>query len=138
MAMPADPDARLFWRVAHQRYADARQIHERLDRYTAATYLGGYAVECIMKTLIISRTPPAERSAVVAGFRGSIAHNFDHLRDRLRQRNVIFPTTLIEPLALARAWSTNLRYDPRQGNKEESAAFLRATLRILNWCDNQL
>ena len=138
VATPADPNARHYWRAAHQRLLDARLIYDKLDRYTASIYLAGYAVECIMKALILARTSAGKRSAVLADFRGVVGHNLDHLRHLLGRRNVDFPPDLTRPLALVRDWSTDLRYDPGQGDRDDAAAFLDAARHIVDWCDGQM
>jgi len=55
MALPRSPEARLFYQAAKQRFEDA--LFLLAGRRTAAVYLAGYAVECMLKTLILSRAP---------------------------------------------------------------------------------
>jgi HEPN domain-containing protein len=74
MAVPKDIDARRYYRVAYQRYDDGKLL-ERASRPQAAIYLAGYAVECILKALLIRSTPARGRATLLATFHGAIAHN---------------------------------------------------------------
>jgi hypothetical protein len=85
MAMPIDIDVRRYYRVAHQRLDDGMALMA-ISRPRAAVYLTGYAVECILKALLLFSTPAGERTNVLATFRGGVAHNIDWLRGRLIQR----------------------------------------------------
>lgn len=49
--MPISKNARLFYRAAKQRFDDALLLLE-LKRTTAAVYLAGYSIECMLKALI--------------------------------------------------------------------------------------
>jgi len=57
MAMPLDIDARRYYRVAYQRLEDGAALLE-ISRPRAAIYPTGYAIECILKTLLLMSTPP--------------------------------------------------------------------------------
>ena len=59
MGMPADINARRYYRVAFQRLEDGKSLLE-INRPRAAIYLTGYAVECILKALIVTSTPSQE------------------------------------------------------------------------------
>ena len=60
MAMPTDINARRYYRVAYQRLDDGAVLLE-ISRPRAAIYLTGYAVECILKALLLISTPAGER-----------------------------------------------------------------------------
>jgi HEPN domain-containing protein len=61
MPLPQDQDARMYYRVAKQRLDEATLILEKLNLYAASHYLAGYAVECILKALLIVQTPAGQR-----------------------------------------------------------------------------
>lgn len=65
MAMPADIDARRYYRVAYQRWDDGVALLG-ISRPRAAIYLSGYAVECILKALLLVSTPVGQGAAVLA------------------------------------------------------------------------
>ena len=75
MAIPGNRNARLFYRAAFQRLDDAQFLKDAA-RTTAAVYLAGYSVECIIKALILSVVPEAQHSEVLVLFRGARAHDF--------------------------------------------------------------
>ncbi len=61
MALPRAAEARRYYRAAKQRYEDAQMLLEA-GRTTGAVYLAGYAVECILKALLLANvTPPYEK-----------------------------------------------------------------------------
>lgn len=53
MPIPRSTNARLFYRAAKERLEDAELLLS-LNRTTAAVYLAGYGVECMIKSLILS------------------------------------------------------------------------------------
>lgn len=137
MATPRDPSARRYYRVAYQRLEDAL-ILLRMDRLQAAIYLAGYAVECILKALILSQTPATRRRQVLASFRGAIAHNITWLRERLDAALGRLPVEVARQLSFVSGWSTDLRYEPGAGNPEDAREFLQAAQHVLNWADGRM
>lgn len=101
--MPADIDARRYYRVAYQRLDDGTALLE-IGRPRAAVYLTGYAVECILKALLLVYTPSGERREMLATFRGAIAHNIEWLRDRLVQRIGRLPVSENRQVSLVGSW----------------------------------
>ncbi len=109
------------------------------SRTTGAIYLAGYAVECILKALLISTVPDSRRAEVVASFRGSRAHDYNWLRDQYRhQGGATFPPPVAQCFALVNTWSTDLRYKPGITLMSEAEAFLRAAEAIIQWADGRL
>jgi len=138
MAPPADIHARRYYRVAYQRLEDGTLLFEQLERHSPAVYLSGYAVECILKALLIAATPAGRRGELLDSFRGSTAHSIDWLRQQLAQRRVIAPATVAQRLTYVISWSTDLRYEPGPGSPEDARAFLEAARAILAWPDERV
>jgi len=136
--MPTDIDARRFYRVALQRLEEGELLVDRLRRYNAAVYLTGYATECILKALLITVTPAAEREEVARSFRGSLGHDLLWLRRRLAARSVSLPPPEARELAYVSSWSVNLRYEPGAGVEEDARRFIDATRIIVRWADGRL
>lgn len=137
MAMPAGLNARRYYRVAYQRFDDGAALLA-ISRPRAAIYLTGYAVECIMKALLIISTPTGERADTLTTFRGAIAHNIDWLRERLVQRIGRLPVAENRYLSLVSSWSTDLRYEPGPGDVDDAKMFLAATESILAWANGRM
>lgn len=137
MAMPRDINARRYYRVAYQRYEDGVALLE-ISRPRAAIYLTGYAVECILKALLLTATPANERADVLASFRGPIAHNIDWLRERLVIRIGRFPVEENRFVSVVCSWSTDLRYEPGPGDVDDAKSFLTAAESILNWANGRM
>jgi HEPN domain-containing protein len=137
MAMPTDINARRYYRVAFQRLDDGSALLE-ISRPHAAIYLTGYAVECILKALLLASTPAGQRSEMLATFRGAVAHNIDWLRDRLVQRIGRLPVNENRHVSLVSSWSTDLRYEPGPGDRDDAEAFLASADAILKWADGRM
>lgn len=138
MAVPRSAHARLFYRAAKERYNDALLLFE-LQRTTAAVYLAGYSVECILKSLILSATPAARQQEVLETFRGGRAHDYDWLSglyaDRAGSR---IPTTITPHFSRVNTWSTDMRYAPGTVMTREAKTFLDSVTAILEWAEGRL
>lgn len=80
-------EVRRFQRAAQQRLAEAQFLLEH-NYTTAAVYLGGYAVECALKALILSSEPVTKHRDTLLSFRGTRGHSFDWLIRKLAHRSV--------------------------------------------------
>ena len=138
MPVPKAPVARRFYHVALQRLEDGQILVA--ERPPAAIYLAGYAVECVLKALILSYVPPGQHAAFVhAEFRGAAAHDIGWLRQRLRRLHAAsFPAEVIDDLVLVSTWSTELRYTPGKGDVDEAADFVDAVQRIIKFVEGRL
>jgi HEPN domain len=139
-----DQDVRRFDRVARQRYAEAEFL--AANRFTtAAVYLGGYAVECALKALAISRTPRGRRGRLMETFRGNLGHDLEYLAatarkggGRVARREQItaaggLPPNVRQCLRRVSSWSTDLRYNPGELKVDDARTFLEAAAVILAW-----
>ena len=139
MAVPQSKEARRYYRVALQRLEDGRLLFDRLQRFPAAIYLAGYAVECILKALILSNTPLPRQQEVVQGFREPRGHNILNLFEHLRQRGAAaVPSAIANDLAYTSTWSVDLRYNPGEGDEAEAKAFLAAVKRLVDFFDRRI
>lgn len=132
-----DINARRYYRIAYQRYEDGTLLL-KMERPHAAIYLTGYAVECILKALLLQSTPAGKRSEVLATFRGAIAHNIDWLRERVVSRLGRLPVNAARPIAFVSSWSTDLRYEPGPGDPEDAETFVAAAASILSWANGRM
>ena len=138
MAIPRYPEARLFYRCAFQRFDDA-QVLLRADHTTGAVYLAGYAIECILKALVLMAIPLAGRPAMFQSFRGQRPHDFEWLRTQYYQHGgPRFPREINESFTLVNVWSTDLRYLAGSLRDEESEGFLAAAANIMRLADGRL
>lgn len=101
---------------------------------TGAVYLAGYAIECILKALVLDAATDVKRAEVLSTFRGNLAHDYEWLRTRyLSSGGAAFPREVTRGFALVADWSTELRYVPRGISPKDADAFLKATETILDW-----
>ena len=138
MAIPTSREPRLYYRCAYQRLEDA-QILLRADHTTGAVYLAGYAIECILKALVLGDVASAARAEVLTSFRGNRAHDYEWLRARYFQNGgARFPREITGAFTLVNDWSTEMRYLPRTLRVEDAEEFLAAAGRIIRWADGRL
>lgn len=138
MGLPRNLEARLFYGAAWQRYEDADALLAA-GRHTGAVYLAGYAVECMFKSLILSRLGAKDRSVMMDGFRGVRGHNLESLKDRFeRVAGIPIPGNIARNFYRVNNWTTDIRYQTRALRLKEALAFVEAVQQILNWADARL
>ena len=138
MPLPHAREAQPFYQAAVQRFEDARFLL-RGKRTTAAVYLAGYVVECMLKALVLSAIPQKQRSNAQASFRGSKAHDFEWLKQLyLKNRGAPFPPGIARQFSIVNTWRTNLRYKPGSAKMADAVAFLNAAQEIIKWADSRL
>ena len=138
MAMPASQNARLFYRAAKQRFEDAEFLSD-VERTTAAVYLAGYSVECILKAMILAIVPRAREAEILAMFRGARAHDYDWLLRLYTERGgPKMPPEVVPHFARVNTWSTDMRYSPGTIASRDAKAFLDSAVEILTWADGRL
>jgi len=131
-------EAKRFIRASGSRFEEADFLLERSDYTTAAVYLAGYAVECILKALILVHEPKVQNLQTVASFRGQTAHSFEWLKVRLAERHVLLPPAAAKALSIVASWTTNLRYDPSVIRRGEAEQFVKAAGQLLDWAKGRL
>lgn len=138
MAVPRWKDARLYYLCAFRRYEEARVLI-RAGYSTGAIYLAGYAVECMLKALVLMAAPSRKRAKVFASFRTNKAHNYEWLRSQyLAYGGPMFPPDITRSFTLVNEWSTELRYSLRRIPDHDADAFMAAVKEILIWGDGRL
>jgi hypothetical protein len=136
--IPRSKNARLFYRAAFQRIEDGSFLL-KAGRTTAAVYLAGYGVECIIKSLILSCVPENEEAEILGMFRGTRAHDYEWLLWLYQQRGGQPPPSLIVPdFVHVNTWSTNLRCSPGVVKKKVAKAFIDSAGNVIEWADGRL
>ena len=138
MAAPRSRQALRFYRASGRRFEEAQFLFVRGGYTTAAVYLAGYGVECILKALILSREPESRHVHTLGTFRGAHAHAFEWLGLRLSERAVTFPADARKELARITKWTTHLRYDPGTIKPRDAKAFLNAAEKVIQWADGRI
>ncbi len=130
-------EPRRFLRAAQQRLQEAQFLLQN-DYATASVYLAGYAIECMLKVLILASEPQAHHPKTMTSFRGVRGHDFGWLGDQLRQRRITPPNTISASLSRVNRWTTDLRYDPTIHRRRDADTFLTATEEIIRWARGRL
>lgn len=144
MAFPPVTDLD-FLRVAIERLKDA-QCLQRGGRTTGALYVAGYVIECALKALILRNTPLTGKNATLEGFKGSKAHDYEHLRAECRSRSIPdWSKNVHKAFVLANTkWSLKnikegmRRYDPGRADQQDAEDLIEAAQVFLTWAQRQL
>lgn len=138
VAIPSSAPARRFYRAAKQRFDDALLLLE-MQRTTAAVYLAGYSVECMLKALILSVVPQAQEPELLGRFRGARAHDYEWLLPLYAEKGgARIPASVVPHFARVNSWSTDMRYAPGTPAASEAKAFTDAAIAIMTWVDGRL
>lgn len=138
MAIPNSSDARLYYRCAFQRFEEAEVLF-KAEYTTGAVYLAGYAIECILKALVLMAVPAETRPDTMKSFRGGKAHEYEWLRSLyLTNGGARFPRDITQHFTLVNDWSTDLRYTPRTVREDDAEAFLASAVAIIRWADGRI
>lgn len=131
--------AKDYRRSAINRFDEAVLLKEA-GKCTGAMYLAGYAVECMLKVLVLSTAPLNQQPGFSAiEFRGSDGHDFEILRTNYFKRGGAgFPPEIAKLFALVSDWSTDLRYAPHESKDSEAERFLAAVAGIIAWSKGRL
>lgn len=138
MIIPPDPIPRKFYRAAFQRLEDAQLLLDG-ERWHSAIYLAGYAVECMLKALILNAVSRKKQPKVETEFRGQKAHDFEWLlRRHRRAKGPAPPREVNESLVFLSTWHSSLRYEPDSGDRIHAGQFVEHTRKVLEWADTRL
>ena len=129
-----DCNWRTFWRAAEQRLRTANVLLKSRV-YLDAVYLGGYAVECALKALILARTMAAKRAETCKELTsGAKSNNFDVLTESLRAKGCPPPANIRGLLdSLSDEWRTDLRYIGALIPHREAEQFLERVQSVYEW-----
>lgn len=131
--------ARDYRRSAINRYEEAALLYAA-GKCTGAIYLAGYAVECMLKVMVLATVPSGDQAKFAKRtFRGSDGHDFELLRSTyFSRRGARFPPAITQRFTLVSVWSTDLRYDPKEAKDAEAQAFLAAVKGIIQWAEGRV
>jgi HEPN domain-containing protein len=138
MAPPQDPDARKYYRAAIQRLSEAEIILTKAELPSPAIYLAGYAVECMLKALILARTQVNHRAEARRRLREDLGHNLRRLRDEAGVRGANPPVIVTSGLLFVSSWSPALRYEPGPAQMSDARRFLAATRSVVVWAERSI
>ena len=142
MATPRDIDARKFRRVAVQRLEEAELIAEKLELWSAAEYLGGYAIECALKALVILVTPVGKRPAAgektTEWLKKAYGHNLNLIRRDLSKHGARMPSSVATDFLYVSTWDPQSRYEPGPGDPDSTGRFLMAARSVLEWAEGRM
>ena len=129
--------ARDFQNAAEMRLRAAHALHAA-GFHLDAQYLGGYAVECALKALILHETPDAERAATLTRITsGASMHRSEVLLGKVRDLGVDLPEEIADQMDRF-VWTTSLRYESQERGHEATELFLVTARLVFNWVEGFL
>jgi HEPN domain-containing protein len=127
-------DARKFFRACDQRLAAAGCLLEN-GFHLEAIYIGGYAVECALKGVLLKTSarrhyPEVKEKVTAVGAKG---HDFEYLKHLLKKQKCPVDNETAEALGRVTGWSTDLRYEVGAVKYADARQFLQAAHLIKEW-----
>ncbi len=116
--------------LSNKRLKDAEVLlQSRRCRYSGAVYLGGYAVECALKSAIcvlknLPQLPEEHRT-----------HNLEVL---LRATGLTLPDRVVHKFAVVNRWAVNIRYLTKTWNARDAREFLGNVKEIKQWIGREI
>ncbi|MGL5197153.1 MAG: hypothetical protein ACRC8Y_26485 [Chroococcales cyanobacterium] len=135
---PDSYDRRLQLGASRRRLEDAESLFDS-QRWTGCMYLGGYAIECSLKSLVCyveGKSNFKETQLFKDGLQGSSLHNLTQLLGGVKsiENAILLDRTGSYKTAwnmVASLWrSDELRYSDKLGNEQECTKFLDAVKKI--------
>lgn len=87
MPLDANPDARSYLVPAPQRLEDARVLLDA-GRTNGCIFLAGFAIECLLKAVILANSTPQERPQLLVRLKEEFGHNLRTLAREVARRGV--------------------------------------------------
>ena len=134
-----DPEVIRFLRAGMQRL-NAAEVLLRESLFRDATYLGGYVIECSLKSLVLTRVAVSDREQFTADrFHGRRAHDYTLLVDILIKQGQTMPAEIRHAIRLSGGlWTVDLRYTPGRGRADEAEAVLAHGRLVLRWVEERI
>ena len=129
--------SRDFLKVAEQRLNAAEALFAA-DLTLDAQYVGGYAVECSLKALILEKTAQPDRpDKLLRISSGATMHRPEILLQELRSLGIRLTPELAKRMRRF-DWNVNLRYETGRRSRGETRGLLRTCTEIRDWVKGQL
>jgi HEPN domain-containing protein len=134
MSLESNPDARVYYVPARRRLEDAKILLDN-NRRDGAGYMAGFAVECLLKALILSNSTPRERPRLLARLKGEFGHDLDTLRTEAARRGIHLGRPGQDAFRRIATWDNNDRYEARIQSREVAEAAYAAAEYLFDWAD---
>ncbi len=130
------------FKASQKRRADAQALFDSA-RWRGSLYVGGYAVECLLKASLMRRfgcqtvaelDEELKDRGLIASDTSMYTHQLQSLfqvaghLDRLRK-----DASALKAFNVVNRWIPDWRYDPHPSNREEAEDFLEALDRVITW-----
>lgn len=137
------PEVARFWHAAMQHRdvankllaAQVRSVSSSIEAYHAV-YIGGYAIECAFKALLLSRIRRRQHAQWLRTQFEGLGHNLEGCYDSLKERfGVEMPKAIRSVLRkeIASKWRVELRYSSGKTRTVDAKRFLQAVDTVLEW-----
>ena len=131
--------------ASHQRLEDAKALLNA-SRWRGAMYIGGYAVECLLKVKLMQiydcknlreLDDVLRQRSILPAHATVFTH---HLEDLLRlapgYNRLIQNRDMLSLFNKVNQWMPSWRYTSKQTNRREATEFIISVERFMHWIDN--
>ena len=102
-------------------------------RTNGSIYLAGFAVECILKALIMSNSTRREREKLGVALKQDFGHDLEALRKEAGRRGIHMNREVMVEFRRLAAWDNNMRYSAGVQTTEDAKALLGAAEVVIEW-----
>ncbi len=132
MSLSSNSAARMYGLVAKQRFEEA-EILLKNHKPNGGIYLAGFAVECILKSLILANTTVLQRLGVLQELKTKYWHDLDALRKKAARHGLHMPPDVLHEFRRINTWDNNYRYNPGTRSIKDATLLLKSAETIITW-----
>jgi len=132
MSLNSNPDSRLYHLLSQHRFEEAVVLFEN-RKTNGCSYLAGFAVECILKSLILANSTPNERPKLRLRLIHVFGHKLEDLQKAAGRRGLHMESRVREEFCRINTWDNNDRYDPKLRSMADANVLLHAAEVVIRW-----
>lgn len=136
MTLDANPDARSYLLPARQRLDDARALLDA-GRTNGCIFLAGFAVECLLKAVILTNSTPRERPELLVRLKEDFGHNVVRLRQEAARRGVHPGEAERSAFRTLTGRENDIRYDARVQSLQIARRVFEAATTLSRWAEGK-
>jgi HEPN domain-containing protein len=138
--MPSsNPDSQRYRLVARQRLYEAEILCDARVRdgriMNGGVYLAGFAVECILKALILANSTANQRGRLRERMVREFRHDLDALRREASRRGLHMPRDVLAHFRRINTWDNNSRYEPGFHPVADALLLIGSARETIEWAE---
>jgi hypothetical protein len=136
------PEVKRFYEAAGMHLEAAKELLDKCPKTkiwempTEVIYLSGYIVECTLKALLLSYTPPKHHKEMLVVFKTELKHDLERITARLQSRGLTLPLEHDKNVKFVRGrWMSDMRYEPIKRDRLTAFAVFSASKKFYLWAN---